>query len=56
MVHADGSWQVLEIKTGARRDEHLEQLNSYRSELEGILGRPVSGALLYVATGELIEA
>ncbi|MCB0795583.1 MAG: UvrD-helicase domain-containing protein [Flavobacteriales bacterium] len=56
VVHADGSWQVLEIKTGARRDEHLEQLNSYRSELEGILGRPVSGALLYVATGELIEA
>ena len=47
--------RVLDIKTGARSDDHHRQVGAYLRLLRE-LGRPaVTGHLLYVAEGSLVE-
>ena len=54
VVQEDGHWRVLDIKTGGRADHHHEQVRSYVDLLGAITGGKVTGALLYIAEGELV--
>lgn len=56
IVRAHQEWRVLDIKTGAPRDVHREQVRNYRELLSDIVGSDVRGALLYIRSGELMEA
>ncbi|MCB0791329.1 MAG: UvrD-helicase domain-containing protein [Flavobacteriales bacterium] len=56
IVHDGGNWRILDIKTGSPRASHIEQVKAYRELLSGIVHAPVHGALLYVRSGELIDA
>jgi ATP-dependent exoDNAse (exonuclease V) beta subunit len=48
--HADGRIEVLEFKTGQRRDEHQQQLALYVEAARALFpGHRVEGRLVYVA-------
>jgi ATP-dependent exoDNAse (exonuclease V) beta subunit len=55
MVFDGESVRVLDIKTGVADDRHQEQVERYVRLLRELGYEQVEGALLYVATGELIR-
>lgn len=54
-VVRDGDvFRVLDIKTGAPKDGHHEQVGNYMRLLQAVEGKPVEGGLLYVRDGVLV--
>ena len=54
MVRDGDLFRVLDIKTGAPSDHHLEQVKGYMQLLQAVEGTPVEGFLLYIREGELV--
>jgi len=48
--------RVLDLKTGARDERHLEQVRTYAALLRELVDGPVSGHLLYLNEGIIVDA
>lgn len=54
VVREGDVFRVLDIKTGAPAEHHMDQVRGYTQLLHAVEGRPVEGYLLYVSEGMLI--
>ncbi|MEO5585062.1 MAG: PD-(D/E)XK nuclease family protein, partial [Flavobacteriales bacterium] len=54
VVREGDVFRVLDIKTGAPAEHHMDQVRGYTELLHAVEGRPVEGYLLYVSEGLLI--
>ncbi len=55
IVEQDGAWRVLDIKTGRPHEAHHDQVRGYMRVLAEVTGAPVTGSLLYLRTGEVVN-
>ena len=55
VIEGEGFTRVLDIKTGHPSDSHHEQVRGYMRLLQEVRGGEVSGHLLYLGSGALVE-
>jgi ATP-dependent exoDNAse (exonuclease V) beta subunit len=52
---SDKECVIVDYKTGAKENEHLKQMQAYKSAYTTYFNKPTTAFLLYTDTVELIE-